>query len=214
MVHVVRTPDRVVEACWTSFALAQAVQGLREQVAAFAEAHGVGGEPLGDLRLATSEALSNAVIHAYTDRPAPGSVTARIAIDGSGGQVSVSDRGIGMRARRDSPGAGLGLSIIAAVSDDVSIGTGPDASGTTITFSSARWCAVGRPPHETRVSAAVACSVCGHDVALAPEVSACPPETSRDPVCPSCQRRRQLVVNERTLDQATRAARSRASGRR
>ena len=70
--------------------------------------------------LAVSEAVTNVVVHAYRDKDPdakPGEVHVTVTIDGEELLVSVADDGTGMRARSDSPGAGLGLPLIAKLAD-------------------------------------------------------------------------------------------------
>jgi serine/threonine-protein kinase RsbW len=70
--------------------------------------------------LAVSEAVTNVVIHAYRERDPdsePGEVRVTVTIDGDELLVSVADEGTGMRPHPDSPGAGLGLPIIATLAD-------------------------------------------------------------------------------------------------
>src|SRR5687768_5580945 len=72
--------------------------------------------PLSDVALAVSEAATNVVTHAFVDRPAG---VFRVAIDSDDErlEVLVEDDGRGMVPRPDSPGLGLGLPLIATVSD-------------------------------------------------------------------------------------------------
>ena len=51
-----------------------------------------------------SEAVTNAVLHAYRDREQPGQVHVSASLDDDGVEVSVADDGLGMRPRADSPG--------------------------------------------------------------------------------------------------------------
>jgi anti-sigma regulatory factor (Ser/Thr protein kinase) len=73
-------------------------------------------------------------MHAYRDRDRPGTVTAGISTDATARRVEVvvTDGGSGMAARPDSPGAGLGVSIIAAVCDQVTIRPRPTGAGTEV----------------------------------------------------------------------------------
>jgi serine/threonine-protein kinase RsbW/stage II sporulation protein AB (anti-sigma F factor) len=121
-------------ASWIAPALPICVRPLRTRLTAFAEAHLDCETLVGDLKLAASEAISNAVMHAYRDRDRPGTVTAGISTDRAAGRVEmvVTDGGSGMTARPDSPGAGFGLSIITAVSDQVTIRPGSNGAGTQI----------------------------------------------------------------------------------
>jgi serine/threonine-protein kinase RsbW/stage II sporulation protein AB (anti-sigma F factor) len=72
--------------------------------------------------LAVSEAVTNVVVHAYRDRDSdadvePGQVHVTVTVEGHDLLVAVTDEGMGMTPRPDSPGAGLGLPIIATLSD-------------------------------------------------------------------------------------------------
>jgi anti-sigma regulatory factor (Ser/Thr protein kinase) len=86
---------------------------LRREVAAFAALAGVSDDDRAALQVAVSEALSNAVMHAYRDRDFAGDVCVDAEICGCEFHVRVRDYGVGMSARPDSPGMGLGLSMIA-----------------------------------------------------------------------------------------------------
>ena len=68
-----------------------------------------------------SEAVTNAVLHAYRDRERPGEVHVSARLDDEGVEVAVADDGVGMRPRADSPGVGLGMPLIADLADRVEI---------------------------------------------------------------------------------------------
>jgi anti-sigma regulatory factor (Ser/Thr protein kinase) len=73
-----------------------------------------------DVALAVSEAVTNVVVHAYRDRAAaakPGDVRVTVSVEADELLVSIADEGVGMTPRTDSPGAGLGLPIIATLAD-------------------------------------------------------------------------------------------------
>jgi serine/threonine-protein kinase RsbW/stage II sporulation protein AB (anti-sigma F factor) len=92
----------------------------RRAVTAIASAAGAGGERLDEIRLAVSEALTNAVIHAYRDgQTGAFNVTAAVASDEL--WVLIGDDGRGMHAWNDSRGLGIGLSLISGLSDDFAI---------------------------------------------------------------------------------------------
>jgi len=77
-----------------------------------------------DVALAVSEAVNNVVVHAYRDRDAstePGRVHVAVTLERDDLVVAVSDEGTGMKPRTDSPGAGLGLPIIATLADRVEV---------------------------------------------------------------------------------------------
>jgi serine/threonine-protein kinase RsbW len=79
---------------------------------------------LAAIELAVSEAMANAVIHAYRDRESaaePGAVGVRLTADSDGVWIGVLDEGVGMAPRDDSPGLGLGLRIMATVTDQLLI---------------------------------------------------------------------------------------------
>jgi anti-sigma regulatory factor (Ser/Thr protein kinase) len=135
LVHAPPGPGSTARAAsWVAPALPVCVGPLRSRLAAFAGTHLERGALIADLKLAASEAISNVVIHAYRDRERPGTVTAAVSTDSTAGRVEivVTDGGVGMTARTDSPGAGLGLAIIAATSDQVTIRPGRAGVGTEI----------------------------------------------------------------------------------
>jgi serine/threonine-protein kinase RsbW len=96
-------------------ATADAVPAARHAVMSFARRTGVADGRLTDIALAVSEACSNVVVHAYRNSGRPGrmEVTARRPDDVL--EVAVADAGNGMTPRMDSPGLGLGLPLIAEV---------------------------------------------------------------------------------------------------
>jgi serine/threonine-protein kinase RsbW len=87
--------------------------------------HPIDPEDLRDLKLALTEAASNAVRHAYPDRP--GLVEIAIGLDRVAIAVEVADEGCGFepaaveRSERELEEGGLGLSILAAVVDELEI---------------------------------------------------------------------------------------------
>src|SRR3954447_627829 len=64
-----------------------------------------------------SEAVSNAVVHAYRNEDEAGRVHVAPSLDDDGVEVAVDDDGLGMRPREDSPGVGLGLPLIGDLAD-------------------------------------------------------------------------------------------------
>jgi anti-sigma regulatory factor (Ser/Thr protein kinase) len=92
----------------------------RRALASVAAAAGAAGERLDEIRLAVSEALTNAVVHAYRNGDAGRlHVTAAVASDEL--WVLIGDDGRGLHARNDSQGLGIGLSLISGLSDDFAI---------------------------------------------------------------------------------------------
>jgi anti-sigma regulatory factor (Ser/Thr protein kinase) len=95
-----------------------AIPDIRHRISAFALARGASGADVARIELAVTEAVTNVVLHAYGDEP--GSVHFAVdAVDGDV-QVLISDHGTGMRPG-GSGGLGLGLGIIAGVTDDLHI---------------------------------------------------------------------------------------------
>jgi anti-sigma regulatory factor (Ser/Thr protein kinase) len=66
-----------------------------------------------------SEAVTNAVLHAYRHRDRPGEVHVSVHVHDEGVEVAVADDGLGLRPRSDSPGVGLGMPLIADLADRV-----------------------------------------------------------------------------------------------
>jgi anti-sigma regulatory factor (Ser/Thr protein kinase) len=74
--------------------------------------------------LAVAEAVANVVVHAYRDREPgeePGRVWVSVSIEPEHVRIRVADDGVGMTPRTDSPGLGLGLSLIANLCDELLI---------------------------------------------------------------------------------------------
>ena len=113
-------------ASWTGSARPETVALLREAVAEFVVANGIAASHATDVRLAVSEAITNAVVHAFRDRREAGTVTVGVTVDDDGVEVVVRDDGIGMAPRDDSPGLGLGLPLMRRVSDDFDHREPPD----------------------------------------------------------------------------------------
>lgn len=103
-------------------AVPSSVPVLRAQVAEFVTAAGVREPLLGAVKLAVSEAVTNAVVHAYADAEQPGEIRVVSFVEGGTIHVIVSDDGAGMVPRLDSPGLGVGLPFIASSADTLQIG--------------------------------------------------------------------------------------------
>ena len=119
-------------ASWTAPATAESVAQLRQAVVDFAYEHGVTEPCLSDIRLAVSEAVTNAVMHAFRGR-ADGTVTASVTMDDPEWvEVRVTDDGSGMAPRDDSPGLGLGLPLIRHLTDQFEHRRPPGSVGTEL----------------------------------------------------------------------------------
>jgi anti-sigma regulatory factor (Ser/Thr protein kinase) len=95
------------------------VSMLRREMAGIAKDCGMNAEGIADVRLAVTEAATNAVIHAYAK--AEGELRVTAATRNGELAIVVGDTGPGLGERRDSPGLGLGLSIIASVAERLKI---------------------------------------------------------------------------------------------
>jgi anti-sigma regulatory factor (Ser/Thr protein kinase) len=112
---------------WTVTATPDQIGVLRSAVTAYAHSVGVTDQRLGDVRLAVSEAATNAVLHAYRDRD-PGEIRVDACVLDDGMlTIVVEDDGFGPLPRPDSPGLGLGLPTIASVADAVELSAGAAA---------------------------------------------------------------------------------------
>ena len=99
-----------------------AVGRVRADIAAFAIAHGVEAARVDDIRLAVSEAVTNAVMHGYRETSGTVHVTVRHA-DGCL-SISIRDFGCGMQPRpigTGHTGMGLGLALIGRVVSELSV---------------------------------------------------------------------------------------------
>jgi anti-sigma regulatory factor (Ser/Thr protein kinase) len=116
---------------WSGPAEPGTVAVLRRFVADFAAAGGIAEEQLEKVRACVSEAVTNAVMHGYRDGRPAGTVKASAHLDQAGLTVVVTDDGMGFRPRRDSPGLGLGMPTIVALSTSMTVST-PAAGGTEL----------------------------------------------------------------------------------
>jgi serine/threonine-protein kinase RsbW len=108
----------------------------RLAVTAVARRMALGRVEVGDLKLAVTEACSNAVRHAYAKGP-PGEIGLELLVDGDRLELVVEDRGAGIElplreAVPPSESGGMGLRLIQAVVDDFAIGPGEDGTGTVV----------------------------------------------------------------------------------
>jgi anti-sigma regulatory factor (Ser/Thr protein kinase) len=103
-------------------AVADSVPRARRAMAAFARGAGVTEEQLEGIRLVVSEAVSNAVLHAYDGEG--GDIQLTAAIVPGELWILVADDGFGLRAERGgNRGLGLGLGWMAQFSDGLTLVT-------------------------------------------------------------------------------------------
>jgi anti-sigma regulatory factor (Ser/Thr protein kinase) len=98
-------------------ASAEEIGAVRHEVRDCAERNGA-TDP-NAVALAVTEAITNAVVHAYVDAPEPGEIEVIMqSLPGEEAiEILVCDEGRGMMPRTDSPGLGLGLPLVATLAE-------------------------------------------------------------------------------------------------
>jgi anti-sigma regulatory factor (Ser/Thr protein kinase) len=102
-------------------ARAENVAVVRHAIGGLGEALDISDQILSDVKLAVTEACTNAVVHAYPEGDGPLEVAAYVRDDRL--MVVVRDEGRGIVPRTDSPGLGLGLPLIATLAEALELGT-------------------------------------------------------------------------------------------
>ena len=103
---------------WSFAAVAEAPGQGRRAIREFAASVEPTAGALTAIAICVSEAITNVVMHAYRDQEQPGDLKMLAEFDGDSLCVRVRDHGNGLTPRPDSPGAGLGLPLIAQLSTD------------------------------------------------------------------------------------------------
>jgi anti-sigma regulatory factor (Ser/Thr protein kinase) len=106
-------------------ARAENVAVVRHALGALGETLEVDSSTLSDIKLAITEACTNVVVHAYDGDEGPMEIAACVEPDRML-TVVVRDEGRGFAPRLDSPGLGLGLPLIATLSESVELGRDVD----------------------------------------------------------------------------------------
>jgi len=120
-----------VQRCEQSWpACPEHVGAARRAASVAAQRAGAENGVLDAVRLAVSEAVTNVVLHSYRNT-GRGEFTMAVEWEDHLLRVTVRDHGCGMQPRMDSPGAGLGLPLIATLSDSFSV-TEPADGGTEL----------------------------------------------------------------------------------
>ena len=98
---------------------------VRQALAGLADAMALDAAILADAKMAVTEACTNVVVHAYGETE--GALEVEMLADEEGVTVVVRDRGTGIRPRatRETSALGLGLPLIAALSDAFEVRGGP-----------------------------------------------------------------------------------------
>jgi anti-sigma regulatory factor (Ser/Thr protein kinase) len=122
-----------------------AVTLLRRRAAEFVSTAGASAEVTQAVALAVSEAVTNAIVHAY-NAGAPGEVRVSCQADGERFIIEVADEGPGIWLRRDSPGLGHGLAMVGALAERLDIAPGPGGRGTAVTMAFGRVPPPAAPP--------------------------------------------------------------------
>jgi serine/threonine-protein kinase RsbW len=102
---------------WSWPAEVSSVSTARHKVVDWLRQHSTPDPPLSDIALVLSEAMSNAVMHAYVGHPEPGDIHVAVRIERDEVMVAVEDHGNGLSPRPDSPGLGYGLALMMALSE-------------------------------------------------------------------------------------------------
>jgi serine/threonine-protein kinase RsbW len=98
---------------------------IRHAFGALGEAFALDEEILSNIRLAVTEACTNVVVHAYPDEH-EGLLEVAATLQADKLEVLVRDQGPGIRPRPDGPGLGLGLPLIASLTESVQLSRDED----------------------------------------------------------------------------------------
>jgi anti-sigma regulatory factor (Ser/Thr protein kinase) len=120
----------------TMSARPEGVAVVRQALAGMAEALGFDPAVLADMKMAVSEACTNVVVHAYDS--SDGILEVDMGADESGLTILVRDHGGGIQPHasrsREVPALGLGLPLIAALSDAFELRGGVEGTEVRMTF--------------------------------------------------------------------------------
>jgi serine/threonine-protein kinase RsbW len=129
----------------------EGVAVVRQALAGMADALDFDAAVLADMKMAVSEACTNVVVHAYED--SDGTLEVDMTADDQGLTIRVRDHGSGIQPQvqrsREVPALGLGLPLIAALSDAFELhGSAGRGTEVQMTFTYAR---ESDPAHENPV---------------------------------------------------------------
>jgi anti-sigma regulatory factor (Ser/Thr protein kinase) len=98
---------------------------------AVAELAATMGAPVRDVKLAVSEAVTNCVVHAFRGG-SEGTIRITARVQDGRLLVAIADDGTGMKPNLESPGLGVGISLITTVANDVRFDSSP--AGLTVSM--------------------------------------------------------------------------------
>ena len=127
---------------------------VRQALAGMADALAFDAAVVADMKMAVTEACTNVVVHAYDEDA--GMLEVEMLADEAGLTIVVRDHGAGIQprpARREAPALGLGLPLIAALSDSFELkGSTNSGAEVRMTFIADR---SGDPAHTNPVTGTV-----------------------------------------------------------
>lgn len=112
-------------------AVPSSIAVARQALAGACDAAGLNGRA-GDVKIAVTEACTNAVIHAYPPEIGEASIEVAAARVAEGLLVTVRDHGIGMGRPSQARGLGVGLSLMAALADRLELERPDSGQGTEV----------------------------------------------------------------------------------
>ena len=123
-------------------ARAEGVGVVRQALTGMADALAFDDAVLSDMKMAVTEACTNVVVHAYDDDNGAGELEVQMLAGDDDLTIVVRDRGSGIQpkpARTEPPALGLGLPLIAALSDAFELrGTAGEGTEVRMTFAFVR----------------------------------------------------------------------------
>ena len=108
------------------------VRKLRRAMSAIAADCGMSADAIADVKLAVTEAATNAVMHAYAETA--GELTVSATRQDGELAIVIGDSGPGFAQRDDSPGLGVGLTVMATVAKRLRIVSAPGGTEIHLTF--------------------------------------------------------------------------------
>jgi serine/threonine-protein kinase RsbW len=91
------------------------------------------GARSGDIAVAASEAVTNALVHGYR-RAASGPIRIQAWLQGRHLMIRVVDHGVGMRPHPEWPGLGIGIEVIRSVAEEATFDTSGEGVAVTMRF--------------------------------------------------------------------------------